>query len=49
MMMVFMRNVYDGDDDAEAGGCAHNTKVMGTSMMTLMVMIICLVLFYMFH
>ena len=47
--MLFMRNVYDGDDDADAGDCGHNTKVMGTIMMTLMVMMIQLVLFYMFH
>ena len=32
--MVFMRNVCDGDDDTDAGGCGHNTKVMGTSIMT---------------
>ena len=33
-MMILMRNVYDGDDDADAGGYGHNTKVMGMSIMT---------------
>ena len=48
-MIIFMRNVYDGDDDADAGGCGHNTKMMGASMMTLMEMMNQLVLFYIFH